>query len=175
MKHRRPFPERGRFVGRAFFGNFRTQNQGRAVKGNDSQHFVAPPEQRQQPHRRQSLKRTYKCGFSCINHRVRLTYHQAAKSLKTIHLIKRFKDGNGKAARRCALMPGKLQTFKRRKGGRRLQTNLHYGLITTEIFQECPFYAGFRQKLPNHHNYENFARLYKNDDKAHIYIYILYW
>ena len=43
MKHRRPFPERGRFVGRAFFGNFRTQNQGRAVKGNDSQHFVAPP------------------------------------------------------------------------------------------------------------------------------------
>ena len=63
MKHRRPFPERGRFVGRAFFVNFRTQNQGRAVKGNDSQHFVAPPEQRQQPRRRQPLKRTYKCRF----------------------------------------------------------------------------------------------------------------
>ena len=73
------------------------------------------------------------------------------------------------AAQHRALMPGRLQTFKRRKvGWWRLQNHLNYALITTEIFQECPFYAGFRQKLPNYRGSEKFARLYINDDKAHI-------
>jgi len=77
------------------------------------------------------------------------------------------------AAQHRALMPGRLQTFKRRKvGWWRLQNHLNYALITTEIFQECPFYAGFRQKLPNYRDFEKFTHLYINDDKAHIEIYI---